>query len=337
VPKQNSGHPAVAGFAISADGSLAATPGSPYSGPSGSIAIAPGSATLYASSYTLGATLNTERIQSDGSLQTVGTLNAQPLSPSPGIYSDLSVDAPANILYATTIHGAGDNFFEIYKIGNDGSLGTDGSQSADVSPGHLYFNGGGTRAYAPYCYHLDGQIEGFNVGSDGKLTYFDTKASVPSLDGQYSPCPHALALSPDGKYLAAALNSVTTSAAALSVYAVNSDGTLTAQAGSPYARTAKANDVAWDPTGAYFALAAQDGLWIYRLIPGSAPAPIAAAPIVASSIDHLAFSKDGNLLFATSAGTGNLYVFSVANGVPTPAPGSPHKLDLAPYELAIAQ
>jgi 6-phosphogluconolactonase (cycloisomerase 2 family) len=270
-------------------------------------------------------------------LTTVSTLNAQPLSPSPGIYSDLSVDGPANILYATAIHGAGTNFEEIYKIGNDGSLSGNGSQSAAVSPGHLYFNAAGTRAYEGFCYHLDGEIIGHNVGADGKLTDFTSKASIPSLDGQYTPCPHALAISPDGKYVAVTLNSVTTSTAALAIYSVNSDGTLTAQAGSPYARSAKASDIAWDPAGNYLAIAAQDGLWIYSFVPGSAPTPVASVPIVTSAIDHVAFNKNGNLLFATSAGTGNLYVFGFANGVPTPAPGSPHKLDLAPYEIAVAE
>jgi 6-phosphogluconolactonase (cycloisomerase 2 family) len=337
APKQNSGHPSVAGFAISNDGSLTATPGSPYAGSSGSLAIAPGAATLYATSYSLGATLNTERIHSDGSLTTVNTLNAQPLSNSAGIYSDLSIDTASNILYATAIHGAGTNFLEIYKIGNDGSLNANGSQSATVNPGHLSFTATGTRAYEPFCYHLDGEILGHNVGSDGKLADFQTNALIPSLDSQYPACPHALAISSDGKYLATVLNSVTTSAAALGIYAVNSDGTLTAQSGSPYSRSAKASDVAWDPAGNYLAVAAQDGLWIYSFTPGSAPTLVGAAPAVASPIDHVAFSKNGNLLFATSAGTGNVYVFAFANGVTTPAPASPHKMDLAPYELAVAE
>ena len=332
----HTGHASIAGFSLAADGSLQSTPGSPYAGPAAALASNPSASAIYAGS---GSTLNVNRINGDGSLSTTSTLTAQPLSPSVGIYESLSFDASAQLLYAVANHGAGTEFFEIYKAGGDGSLTSSGNQQGTVSTYPLYFTADGKLAYEPFCYHLDSEIFGLRVGSDGKLTSFNSSATIPTLDAQYPSCPHALALSPDNKFVAAPLNSVTTQAAALAVWAMNSDGTLTAVSGSPYPRSAQASDIAWDASGTYIALAAKDGLWIYKFIAGSAPAPVGGAPIVAGPIDHVVFNKAGTLLIATSASSQNLYVFSVnaSTGTVTPAPGSPHNLGVAPYELVMAE
>jgi 6-phosphogluconolactonase (cycloisomerase 2 family) len=176
------------------------------------------------------------------------------------------------------------------------------------------------------------------VGADGKLAPFATKASIPAIDGTYGPCPHALAISPDGKFLAAPLNSVTTAAAALAIWTINSDGTLSTTTGSPFPRTAIAGDIAWDASGRYLAIAAKDGLWIYSFA-GTTPAPVGGGPIIAGPIDHLAFNKAGTLLFATNASAQKLYAFAInsSTGAATPAPGSPHTTSLAPYGLAMAE
>ena len=332
----HTGHASIAGYSVASDGSLQAAPGSPYVSPSMALAANGRSSTLYAAS---GQTLNTDRINADGSLTTISTLSAQPLTPSIGIYEDLSFDPAAQLLYAVANHGAGDEFFEIYRTGGDGSLAGNGSQQSSVSTYHLSFTSDGKRAYEPFCYHLDSQIFGWNVGTDGKLTAFSTKASIPTIDGTYPPCPHALAISPDGKYLAAPLNSVTTPTGALEIWTINADGTLSAIAGSPFPRNAISSDLAWDASGRYIAVAAKDGLWIYSFSAGAAPAPVGGGPIVSGAIDHLAFNKAGTLLFATNSSAQSLYVFSFSSssGAATPAPGSPHATSLAPYELVIAE
>ena len=332
----HTGHASIAGYSIASDGSLQPTPGSPYASPAMALVADGSTSTLYAAS---GQTLNTEHINADGSLTTTATLSAQPLSPSIGIYEDLSFDSPAHLLYAIANHGAGDEFFEIYRTSGDGSLANNGSQQGPVSTYHLRFTSDGQRAYEPFCYHLDSEIFGWNVGADGKLASFATKASIPTIDGTYPPCPHALAISPDGKFLAGPLNSVTTPAAALAIWTINSDGTLSATTGSPFLRSATASDIAWDSSGRCLAVAAKDGLWIYNFAAGGTPAPVGGGPIVAGAIDHLAFNKAGTLLFATNASAQTLYVFAFnsSTGAATPAPGSPHATSLAPYGLVMVE
>lgn len=331
----HTGHASIAGFAIAGDGSLQATTGSPYAGPAETLAANSAASSLYAAS---GSNINVDRINSDGSLTTTATLNSQPLTPTLGIYTDLSFNPAAQFLYAIVLHGSGDNFFEIYKSGSDGSLTSAGSQQASVTTLHLSFTPDGARAYEGFCYHLDSEIFGYTSGSDGKLTAFNTKAVVSNLGTSSFPaCPIALSISADGSRIVTQLNAVSGSAAALAVYSINSDGTLTEQ-GAPFPTTAQGSDVSWDASGRYVAVAAKDGLWIYSLN-GSTATPVGGAPLVSGPTDHVGFNKAGTLLFATSASSQNLYVFAFNSsaGTATPAPGSPHNMSLPPYEVAVSE
>lgn len=330
------GHASIAGFSIASDGSLQPTPGSPYSGAAALLAANSSVSALYAAS---GSNINVERINGDGSLVTTETLNAQPLSSTVGVYWDLSFDAKAQVVYALAAHGSGTNFWEIYKAGSDGSLSTAGSQGTGPGAAHLYFTPDGRRAFSPECYHLDGAIWGYSVGAGNNLTFFDTKAQVPNFGSSFPACPFAMSITSDGTRLAAQLNPKTGTAAGVAIYSVNGDGTLTAQPGSPLTTSAQGSDIAWDPFGRYVAVGAKDGLWIYSSASGSAPAAVGGTPIVTGSIDHVAFNKAGTLLFAVNASTQNIYVFNFnsSTGAATPAPGSPHSMNLAPYELVVAE
>ena len=336
----NSGHGSIAGFSVAADGSLQTTPGSPYAGPAASLAINAAASSLYSASQ---STLDVNHINADGSLATTGTFNAQPLTPSIGIYEDLSFNPVSHFLYAVAIHGAGDNFFEIYKSSADGSLASSGSEQATVSTAHPSFTPDGARAYEPYCYHLDGEILGYTAGENGQLVAFSTGATVPNLGTPYPACPYALSISSDGSRIAAQLNAVNTNAvnstaAALALYTINSDGTLSQQ-GNPVTTTAQGADIAFDPSGRYIAVAAKDGLWIYNAALGSTATAMGGGPIVTGPIDHLAFNKAGTLLFATNASSRILYAFTFNNtsGTVTPAPGSPHTMSLPPYALVVSE
>src|SRR6185312_2271995 len=333
----NTGHASIAGFAISSDGSLQPTPGSPYAGPAATLAANAPELTMYAAS---GPTLSVNRINGDGSLTTTATLNSHPLTPSIGFYEQLAFNSPGQMLYASTAHGAGDNFWEIYKSDGDGALTPNGSEQDNPFMGPLSFSPGGQRAYQPYCYHLDGTIFGYNVTAGGRLAFFDPKPAMPSMNGT-PECPFALAVSPDGKYVAAAVNPKGDSAAGslLGIYSINGDGSLSAIPGSPFPRTDVGRDIAWDASGRFLAIAERDGLWIYSFTAGGAAAPVGGAPIVTGAIDHLAFNRAGTLLFAINSASENVYAFSFnsSSGAVTPAPGSPHKVNLAPYRLAVVE
>jgi 6-phosphogluconolactonase (cycloisomerase 2 family) len=291
---------------------------------------------LYAAS---GSNIDVEHINSDGSLTTTATLNAQPLNSIVGTYWDLSFDSTAQLLYALAVHGSGTGSWEIYKAGSDGSLSSAGSQGTGPAAAHLYFTPDGKRAFSKECYHLDGAIWGYSVGSGNNLTSFDTKAPVPNFGSAFPACPFAMSITSDGSRLAAQLNPKTGTAAGVAIYSVNGDGTLTAQPGSPLTTSAQGSDIAWDPLGRYVAVGAKDGLWIYSSASGSAPAPVGGAPIVTGSIDHVAFNKAGTLLFAVNASAQNIYVFNFnsSTGAATPALGPPHSMNLAPYELVVAE
>ena len=330
----NTGAGAIAGFSIESDGSLQATPGSPYPGPAGSLASNSDTSTLYSAFET---TLNVNRISSDGNLTTSATFNSQPLTSSPGFYEDLSFNSAAQSLYALAIHGAGDNFFEIYKSGSDGSLTGAGSQQATVAIAHISFTPSGTYAYQPYCYHFDQEIWAYKSAGNGQFVSFSSKAQLPKLGGQYPACPSALSITQDGSRLVAQLNSFDGTAAAVAVYAINADGTLTPQ-GSPSPTTAQGSDIAWEASGRYAAVAAKDGLWVYDFT-GSTAVAVGGTALAAAQMDHVAFNQAGTLLFATSTSNQTLYVFAfnATSGTTTAAPGSPHALSLPPYELALSE
>jgi 6-phosphogluconolactonase (cycloisomerase 2 family) len=328
----NSGHGSIAGFSIAADGSLQGTPGSPYAGPAASLATNAAASSLYSASQ---STLDVNHINADGSLTLTATFNAQPLSPSIGVYEDLSFNSVSRFLYAVAIHGAGDNFFEIYKSGTDGGLTSSGSEQATVSATHPSFTPDGARAYEPYCYHMDGEILGYSASENGQLVAFNTGATVSNLGTPDTACPHALSISSDGSRIAAQLNAVNGTAAALALYTINNDGTLNQQ-GNLVATSAHGADIAWDPSGRYIAVAAKDGLWIYAAS-GSTATAMGGRPVVTGPIDHLAFNKAGTLLFATNANSQILYAFAFngTSGTIAPAPGSPHTMNLPPYALVV--
>ncbi len=336
----STGHGAIAGFSVAADGSLQATPGSPYSGPAEYLAANSSAVSLYAAS---GSTLDVNRINPDGSLTTTTTLNSEPLSPSIGIYADLSFNPVSQFLYATANHGAGDGFLEIYQGGADGLLNPAGSQSIGVAMSHPSFTPDGSRAYQPFCYHLDGEIFGYTSSSSGQLTRFQTNAQVAIFGSQTPACPVALSISQDGSRIVTQLNAVIGNTAALALYVVNADGTLSLQ-GPPLYTSAQGSDVAWNASGKYVAVAAKDGLWLYSVVPGlepvsvGTPISIVGTALAAGPMDHVAFNKTGTLLFATSSSNQMLYVFAFnsTSGTATPAPASPHGMN-APYTLALVE
>lgn len=337
----STGHGSIAGFSVAADGTLQGTPGSPYSGAAEFLAVNPSASTLYAAS---GSTLNVNRMNGDGSLSTTATFNSQPLTPSIGLYADLSFNSVSQFLYAATNHGAGNDFLEIYKSAGDGGLTAAGSQSIGVALAHPSFTPDGSRAYEPFCYHFESEILGYRSTANGQLTEFGTKAQVSNLGTQYQACPSALAISRDGSRLVAQLNAVTGDTAALALYVVNADDTLSSQ-GPPLFTTAPGSDVAWDASGRYVAVAAKDGLWLYSAVPGldpvsvGAPLSLVGTALATGPMDHVAFNKAGTLLFATSASNQTLYVFAFnsTSGIAIAAPGSPHGMNLPPYTLVLSE
>jgi hypothetical protein len=272
-------------------------------------------------------------VAADGSLSRVNNLA--------GTYGPIVViDPTGHTLYALQFYvgGTGNSAYAFLNIGANGALTTIGSISTGVDTFPLFFTPGSSFAYQPFCYHFDQFIAGFVRHSDSTLTQFDPKAVLPPGDFGSGFCPQHIAISPDGKTLATTFNGVgSTTAASLGIYAINADGTLSVAAGSPYPAAAPGNDIAFDASGKYLVVSGANGISVYQFTAGATPILMSGSPVGGAAMDPLMFNRTGNLLFAASAATQNLYIFAFNAGVLTAAPGSPHSLGFTPGSLAVVQ
>jgi 6-phosphogluconolactonase (cycloisomerase 2 family) len=320
----------IAGFKVNSDGSSQPTPGSPYTGSGSGLALAPAGDILFGSDY---ANVESWAVGSDGALSRQNNLA--------GVFGNLlMIDNSGHTLYAQEFYigGTGNNDYAFLNIGSNGALQKIGATPQSVDGGRFVFTPDNTRAYGTFCYHLDASIVGYTRNSDGSLTSFNTNAPLPTDNGQATFCPSSLTVSPDGKYLVAALISVlNTSSGFIGVYTINSDGTLTPVSGSPYPSGAQAKDVIFDPSGKFIVTAESDGVAAYQFTPGSAPARMSGSPTGGAAMDRVMFSRSGQLLSSISSAAQSLYIFTFANGTLTQAPGSPQSLGFAPGDLAVIQ
>ncbi|MBV9610230.1 MAG: beta-propeller fold lactonase family protein [Acidobacteria bacterium] len=317
----------IAGFVVSADGSAQATPGSPYSGSGSGLAASPSGDILFGSDY---SNVESWSVASDGSLSRLNNLA--------GTFGNLlMIDNSGHTLYAQEFYvgGTGNNDYAFLSIGSNAALQKIGATPQSVDGGRFVFTPDDSRAYGTFCYHLEANIVGYNRNSDGSLTGFNTNAPLPNDGEDATFCPTGLAISPDGKYLVATLVSVlSTTGAFFGVYTINSDGTLSPVAGSPYAAAAQGRDVVFDPSGKFILVAETDGLAAYQFTPGSAPVRMSGSPAGGAAMDRVVLSHSGQLAFSISSAAQNLYIFTFSNGTLTQAPGSPQALGFAPGSLA---
>jgi WD40 repeat protein len=192
---------------------------------------------------------------------------------------------------------------------NGSTLVSAGSFSTGSSPPEsLSFNQAGNLLAAG---DGDGHVSMFDVGIDGALGQV-SGSPFPIAIG----LPYSVALSPDGKLLAAANGGSNE----ISVYSVNPVGAVGSQvAGSPLSTGASTypNDVAFSPDGGLLASADRDGNEVsvfnvstFAQAPGSPFATMDGA--VNLSPDKVVFSPDN--LLATGNSNGSASVFSVGQG-----------------------
>ena len=329
VPPNSIGQ--IAGFKVNSDASTQATPGSPYSGSGSGLAASPAGDTLFGSDY---SNVESWAVGADGGLSRENNLA--------GVFGNLlMIDKSGHTLYPQEFYigGTGNNDYAFLSIGSNGALQKIGATPQSVDGGRFVFTPDDARAYGTFCYHLDASIVGFTRNSDGSLTSFNTNAPLPSDGGDATFCPSAIAISPDGKYLVATLNSElnNNTNAFFGAYSIDSAGTLTPLPGSPYAASAQASDVVFDSSGNYMVTAESDGVAVYQFTPGSAPARMSGSPVGGATMDRVMFSQSGQMVFSISSAAQNLYVFTFNNGTLTSAPGSPHALGFAPGSLAVIQ
>ncbi len=317
----------IAGFKIANDGTATAVPGSPYALPSQGFAADPVHNFLFGSN---GNVVDTYTIHSDGSLTVSDMLN--------DAVEGLAIDPMGKTLYGTHNYGSGTVHIDYLDIGSNGSLTMNGYFDEGVAIFLQYFTSNDHFVYQPFCYHFSSEIYGYVRNADGTLTQFQTNAVIPNDGPDSQACPTTIAISPDNRYLVTPLNGVfDQNYHTIAVYKINSDGTLTAVPGSPFAMPATAADAAFDPTGHYVAVATVSGIQIYSFNSATGALTAVGGLQGGANFDQVEWSPSGQLLFATSPMAQAAYIFKVNNGTLTNAPGSPHILNFPAGQIALNQ
>jgi 6-phosphogluconolactonase len=154
-------------------------------------------------------------------------------------------------------------------------------------------------------------------GSNGAIT---TGAQTPPVNGT---TPNGLALHPSKKFLYA----VNSQAFTVSIFNVNSDGTLTLS-GTPTPAGPVPFAAVIDPTGKYLLVTndIQEGsVSVFSIDSGSgALSEVAGSPFFANaSPTNILMTPSGESVYVTNPGIGMVTAFSFSNGVLTQKPGSP--------------
>ncbi|HKO14237.1 MAG TPA: Ig-like domain-containing protein [Acidobacteriaceae bacterium] len=331
----------IQGWSVAADGTLTAVPGSPFntSGQAGQV-VADGKY-LFADMFAGGSmSIDTYSIAANGGLTLTTTIPAHSISGTPTIYNmgtttDFT-DRTGQTLY---------DFAQTYSVQSNGSLNWVGSIT-DGSGGYIEdqisFTGDDRFGYSSDCTSGNQNFWAFTHGSNGALTRFNPNANVPAVSPNpagtsYCPTYSAAIPAPDNLHVIFSLQVGTGPMSyqgvnQLAVYTINyADGTLhTADTAATMPKTTvgQATDYKFDPSGNWLAVAGSSGLELFSYNNGMLSGGTTLLANDAPS--QIGWDKAGHL-FAVSQFSGKLYVFDVANGIATAAPGSPHAVPTYSY------
>lgn len=327
----------ITGFNVAADGSTTPAHDSPFKGANGSLAT--NGTFLFA---TDGTNIVSYAIGSEGSLALVsmidGTANND--TPTGSGVGALSLDRTGSTLYAGEINfqGADNDAFAFFNVSPSGTLSFLANSVINVNfSGRLIFTQDNKHAYGQGCFFLGWDLFGLVRNPDGTLTPFDDKAPSPPIQNGQFFCPGPSTASPAGNFLAGVIvpegqNGVNDS---LSVYIINSDGTLTLVPNSVMTTPFMfITDIEFDPSGNFVAAATNSGVQIYRLTAGTLTA-IGSSQDANTSFDLVQWDGFGHL-YAISSSAQRFFIYTSTHGVLSAAPGSPYSV-ANPAGLAVAK
>jgi Putative Ig domain len=234
--------PSQTGLQIQSDGSLTLLASSPESAITGfSFAASPTAPLL----FVLGATLDSLLVNSDYSLSSYSS-TALP-GGSSSSYQPPSVDPTgSNVYLPGPINGSGATGVTI--LPGNGALQALSNVTIPnvVFSGRMVFTPDSTLAFIPACAappSSEGSILSLSRSSDGTLAVVSTYTAAS--------CVGAMAVSPDGKYLATS---------EMQIYSIGSSGALSAVLSQPFTITQYGNtltvlDLTWDSSGSYLVVA----------------------------------------------------------------------------------
>ena len=327
----------ITGFNVAADGSTTPAQGSPFTGANGSLAT---NGTFLLA--TDGTNIVSFAIGSNGSLTPVSTIDGTAHNDTPtgsGIGA-LSLDRSGSTLYAGEINfqGADNNAFAFFNLSPSGTLSFLANSVINVNfAGRLTFKQDNKRAYGQGCFFLGWDLFGLTRNPDGTLTPFDDKAPSPPIQNGQFFCPGPSTASPASNFLAGVIvpEGQTGVNDSLSVYIINSDGTLTLVPSSVMTTPFMfITDIEFDPSGNFVAAATSAGVQIYRLTSGTLTA-VGSPQNANTSFDLVQWDSFGHLYAISSSGQ-RFFIYTSTQGILSAAPGSPYSVP-TPAGLAVAR
>jgi hypothetical protein len=323
----------ISAFAAASNGKLTPVSGSPFPADVQNMAV--NGKYLFG---TNGIDIDSFSIAPDGSLTEVASINAQqfnnPVGGGPGA---LFLDHTGVTLYDEDIYGNnGANntyqFFDVEKAtGQLNYLGMTSAASTQFwEP--LSFTGNNVYAYGSNCYHFDADIFGFERKSDGTLAELNINPEIPAARGGSFYCPY-LATADPTNHVAISLQPLNANSwqpdgpPQLATYAADASGNLTTKSTYTNMPTSAVNgvlDIEMAPSGKLLAVGGTAGLQVFHFN-GSDPITHYTGLLTTEEICQFFWDND-NHLYAISAKSGKLFVFTVTPTSVSQAPGSPYTI-----------
>jgi len=250
--------------------------------------------------------------------------NLVPVTGSPFATSGHSpltlVTVSRKFLYAAAPDSGGGGI-QLMPINSDGSLG-----AAQLFASGGDYDGIAVTPNGKFLYAADvagSHVAAFSIDANtGALTGIGPQGPPPGIP--VGPDPFNLGVDPQGKFLfVAACNCATNPGlGAIWVFSINTDGTLTAVQGSPFAlptssSTPQPSDLVVSPDSKFLFIASEDDKVYVESIAASGALSSAAAPVslpTGSFAGSVRTSTDGKFVYTANIGTNNLSMLSVGAG-----------------------
>ncbi|HZP62673.1 MAG TPA: hypothetical protein VFB28_04590 [Terriglobales bacterium] len=327
-------------FSAASNGQLTAIGGSPFEG---NVQYLAGT-----SKYLFGENgidITSFAIAADGSLQQVGSIDAQSYNQGHcGGPFTLFLDRTGT-LYDLDFYGnsCANNPYQFFSVDSSSGELTYMGVTREASPeyvGSLSFLGNNTYAYGASCYKWMAAIYGFQRNSEGSLTDLNINPALPTAAQGDFFCP-SLASSDGKNHVAISVQSLNgstfqpTGPPQLAVYTAGSKGRLTtrsAYTNMPSTAVTTVLDLQASPAGDLLAVAGTGGLQVFHFNGQNAITRYTQL-LTNSEIDQIAWDH-ANHLYALSQSTGKLFVFTVTSSSVKRVQGSPYSI-ANPVNIAV--
>jgi len=315
-------------YAVRANGTTTALPGSPFTGPG--IRVVNTTNFLFATDFT---NIITYQRSSTGAIHPVATINgvAHNDTPADSEVGFLTLDRTGASLYAGEINfqSTGNNAFAEFAKQSNGSLQFRANTPINVNDGGpLVFSTNNAFAYGTGCTMATWTIFGFFRAPNGTLTSFDPGTTIPPTT-TVDLCPGAAASSSRG-YLAVAYSTVAAVPVwSIAIYQISSSGSL--RRVSTHSTTFPSiSSMRFDQTGNFLAVGGK-GIAIYRLNSNATITKLSGRIDTSVNFNSVVWDHNSHVLATSSSA---FYGFNVRLGVISQV-GSSHPIGSSGTNVAV--